>query len=83
MPFQKEDPSHIPLIVLSGNQPSRLYNPNMNDDTWNLLKQCWPRDPSKRPTMEHIVESHTPSPYSPLSVLISEVCTFESLMNPY
>ena len=83
MPFHQELPYRIPFLLSSGKQPSRLSSPKMEDHTWNLIEECWFRDPSKRPTMERIVDSHMPIPDSPLTALISEVCTFESSMNFY
>ena len=71
------------MLHLNGKQPSRLSNPKMDDDTWNLVEKCWFRDPFKRPTMEQIVDSNTPSPDSPLTALMIEVCTFKSSMNFY
>ena len=83
MPFQEEEPHQIPFLLTSGSKPSRLYDPKMNDDTWNLVEQCWFQDPSKRPTMEQIVNSHMPSPDSLVTALINEVRAFESSMNLY
>ncbi|KAF8351814.1 kinase-like domain-containing protein [Amanita rubescens] len=71
--FQGVQQNQFLLLFLRRKQPSRLPDPKMDDDTWDLVEQCWSCDPSKRPTMEKIVDSHMPNPDSPLTALISEL----------
>ena len=45
----------IMRLVTTGARPDRLQIPSMDDDTWNLIEDCWKTRPSERPTMEQIV----------------------------
>ena len=54
-------------------QPSCSYSPRIDGNTWELVKECWLRKSSERPTMDKIVESHVSRPDSLLTTLITEV----------
>ena len=57
VPFQGIDEFEITQLITSGNRPVRLGNPKIGDGAWNVIDYCWAPDPSKRPTMEQIVQT--------------------------
>ncbi|KAF8351810.1 kinase-like domain-containing protein [Amanita rubescens] len=84
MPFQGETLYRIIPYILNGKRPSRLDSPKMDDDTWNLVQQCWSHNPSGRPSMDEIVTSHMTRPASLLTTLIIELKALgESMVNPH
>ena len=51
----------IPLVIRDGPLPARPEQKatirGLNDALWNLLNQCWQRDPISRPSMSAIRET--------------------------
>ena len=45
----------IMRFITDGIRPDRLQSPAIEDQTWNLISNCWEANPSERPTMEHIM----------------------------
>ena len=60
VPFQGKNNPQIMRLVSKGVRPDRLENPRMEDDTWNVIQNCWKQRPSSRPPMETIVAMLTP-----------------------
>jgi len=56
VPFHGTNEFQIMRLLAKGKRPHRLESPKMADNTWNLVQRCWESIPSKRPTMEQIVE---------------------------
>ncbi|KAF8322438.1 kinase-like domain-containing protein [Amanita rubescens] len=59
VPFREATGFQIVPLLMSGKRPDRLESPQMDDNTWNLIRSCWESIPSKRPKMEQIMESLT------------------------
>jgi len=49
-------PAAVVVDVLSGNRPNRPTDPSLNDDLWDLAKQCWEHDPRRRPEISEVVQ---------------------------
>ena len=50
----------IPLAIRDGPLPTRSEHANMrglSDAMWDLMDQCWQRDPESRPSMSNIRET--------------------------
>ena len=50
----------IPLVIRDGPLPTRPELTNtrgVSDAIWNLMNQCWQRDPKSRPSMSEIRET--------------------------
>ncbi|KAF8496698.1 ras guanine nucleotide exchange factor domain-containing protein [Russula emetica] len=50
----------IPLVIRDGPLPTRPEHANtrrLSDAMWNLMNQCWQRDPKSRPSMSEIRET--------------------------
>jgi son of sevenless len=50
----------IPLVIRDGPLPTRPEHANtrgLDDAMWNLMNQCWQRDPKSRPSMSVIREA--------------------------
>ena len=50
----------IPLVIRDGPLPTRSEHANtrgLSDTMWNLINQCWQRDPEYRPSMSEIRET--------------------------
>ena len=62
VPFHGINDFQIVRLVMDGKRPGRLEMPKMEDNTWNLIQNCWETIPSKRQTMEEIVAASTPLP---------------------
>ena len=75
IPFEGQASHLITYWITKGQRPSRLDSPKMDDETWNLVTNCWLHEPSERPTMNEIVARLMARPESPLTSLIIEVCT--------
>ncbi|KAF8720159.1 hypothetical protein AX14_011259 [Amanita brunnescens Koide BX004] len=60
VPFHGKTKLQALRLVIEGVLPDRLENPRMEDDTWNVIQNCWKRKPSSRPPMETIVAMLTP-----------------------
>ncbi|KAF8338411.1 kinase-like domain-containing protein [Amanita rubescens] len=58
-PFHGKNDFQIVGLVRSGVRPGRLESPKMEDDTWDLIENCWKSNPVERLTMEQIVEALT------------------------
>jgi len=54
-PFYDSTPITVVVDVLSGCRPERPADPNLTDCLWNLIKQCWNRDPQRRPRITEVV----------------------------
>ncbi|KAF8345488.1 kinase-like domain-containing protein [Amanita rubescens] len=59
VPFHGTNDFKIIRLLMKGKRPRRLESPRMADNTWNLIQRCWESIPSKRPTMEQIVDMLT------------------------
>ncbi|KAF8337721.1 kinase-like domain-containing protein [Amanita rubescens] len=59
VPFREATGFQIVPLLMSGKRPDRLESPQMDDNTWNLIRSCWESIPSKRPKIEQIMESLT------------------------
>ena len=46
----------------------------MDDRVWDVIQDCWSVNPSKRPTMEQIVQALTTISISSLLKTLREVC---------
>jgi len=57
VPFHGKNNFQIMRLVKSGKRPDRHEQPRIDDCTWNLIQSCWESDPSKRPTLDRIVET--------------------------
>lgn len=80
MPFNEKDTHEIIRLVSSEGHPTRLHDPEMDDNIWDLIRQCWMHNPSKRPTMEQIVMKHmTFTPLPAVLVALYEVFISEAL----
>ena len=50
----------IPIVIRDGPLPTRPEHSitrGPGDAMWNLMNQCWQRDPSSRPSMSEIRET--------------------------
>ena len=50
----------ISLLIRDGPLPTRpehAYTRGLSDAMWNLMSQCWQRDPKSRPSMSEIRET--------------------------
>ncbi len=59
VPFRGTNDFQIMRLLAKGKRPDRLESPRMADSTWDLIQRCWESIPSKRPTMEQIMEMLT------------------------
>ncbi|KAF8631104.1 hypothetical protein AX17_005149 [Amanita inopinata Kibby_2008] len=59
LPFEGKDDFMIVKLVRNGKRGDRLTEPKMEDRAWKLINRCWKTDPTRRPTMEDIVEMMT------------------------
>ncbi|KAI0262880.1 hypothetical protein BC834DRAFT_939214, partial [Gloeopeniophorella convolvens] len=52
---------HVPLVIRDGTLPARPENSiitrALSDTMWDLMNQCWRRDPEERPSMSEIREA--------------------------
>ncbi|KAJ7583144.1 kinase-like domain-containing protein, partial [Mycena floridula] len=46
----------VSLKVIRGNRPARPETPELENDVWDLIQDCWKEDPDKRPTATQIVQ---------------------------
>ena len=83
IPFEGQAPHLITYWIAKGQRPSRLDSPKMDDETWNLVTNCWLHEPSERPTMSEIVARLMARPESPLTFLITKVCSSRSSIHYY
>ncbi|KAF8313734.1 kinase-like domain-containing protein [Amanita rubescens] len=60
IPFQGRNNFQVVRLVTGGMRPTRLESPRMEDNTWNLIENCWKFNPSERLTMEQIVRMLRP-----------------------
>ena len=44
-------------MMWKGPQPPRPAHPEVSDRVWEMIKQCWERVPSKRPTIREAVRT--------------------------
>jgi serine/threonine protein kinase len=53
--------AYIPLAILNGPLPARpeqnVTMRGLNDAFWNLMNQCWQRNPKSRPSMSAVRET--------------------------
>ncbi|KAF8737311.1 hypothetical protein AX14_013087 [Amanita brunnescens Koide BX004] len=56
VPFQGKNLLQIMASLTRGELPERLESPRMEENTWNLIQDCWKSKPSERITMDEIVE---------------------------
>jgi len=53
--------AYIPLVIRDGSLPTRpesdISMRGLSDAMWNLMNQCWKRDPESRPSMPEIREA--------------------------
>lgn len=53
--------AYIPLVIRDGSLPTRpetnISMGGLSDEMWNLMNQCWQRDPESRPSMSEIREA--------------------------
>ena len=53
--------ANIPLAIFNGSLPARpeqnVTMRGLDDAFWNLMNQCWQRDPKSRPSMSAVRES--------------------------
>jgi len=53
--------AYIPLVIRDGSLPTRpetnISMRGLSDAMWNLMNQCWQRDPESRPSMSEIREA--------------------------
>lgn len=53
--------AYIPLVLRDGSLPTRpetnISVRGLSDAMWNLMNQCWQRDPESRPSMSEIREA--------------------------
>ena len=59
IPYNEKSNLQIMRLVTTGVCPERLQSPEMEDETWDLIRSCWNSKPSERPTMEQIVKTLT------------------------
>ena len=84
VPFQDISPLQLPQLVKNGERPAQLNGPTMpvDDGVWNVIHHCWMQNPSKRPTMKHMVRAGmTFTSLHSLLATLSEVCASEALMD--
>jgi serine/threonine protein kinase len=59
VPFSHvSDEAFLPLVIRDGPLPTRPEHANtrgLSDAMWNLIEQCWQRDPKSRPSMSDIL----------------------------
>ena len=55
VPFEGKSILQTVRLLVRGAQPDRFQSPSIDDETWNLIEDCWKTRPSERPTMEQIV----------------------------
>ncbi|KAJ7588154.1 kinase-like domain-containing protein, partial [Mycena floridula] len=51
--------SNEPAVILNivgGVRPTRPELPELNDDIWSLIQDCWKMDPNDRPTADQMVQ---------------------------
>jgi serine/threonine protein kinase len=63
---------HVSRSVINERRPGRLKTPKMEDDTWNLIENCWKLEALERPKMEQIVSFLTLAPAIGLSVPLDQ-----------
>lgn len=78
VPFKGKSQFQIMWLLSNDECPDRLDTPRMSDDIWDLIKDCWLREASGRPTMQQI-NDRLACPPSLLIDLIDEVCTSKVL----
>lgn len=54
LPFLKTPDSIVIENVLKGKRPE--YEPSFPDDLWGLVESCWDPQPSKRPSVEKVLQ---------------------------
>ena len=42
-------------LLATGVRPPRPDHPELSDDIWHLIQQCWDNDPSNRPPIETVL----------------------------
>ncbi|KIL63432.1 hypothetical protein M378DRAFT_79770, partial [Amanita muscaria Koide BX008] len=56
IPFTGHQYIQILKQVTQKKRPGRLDQPTLSDEEWKFVKRCWRHEPTKRPTMEDVVE---------------------------
>ena len=44
-------------LVIQDKRPSRLDDPPLSDEAWEVIQRCWEREPWKRQGMKDVIES--------------------------
>ncbi|KAF8334388.1 kinase-like domain-containing protein [Amanita rubescens] len=57
MPFAGKPEGQIVALVIRDKRPNRLDEPPLSDGEWEVIQQCWVREPGKRPRMKDVIES--------------------------
>ena len=57
IPFANKNGMQIMALLVRGLHPPRLDEPPLSDETWGLIRSCWAREASKRPTIEDVIEN--------------------------
>ena len=58
IPFVGRPEGHIvTLVAILDKHPDRLDEPPLSDGAWEVIQQCWTREPLKRQRMKDVIES--------------------------
>src|ERR1700761_4397883 len=62
LPFSHiQNESYVPIVIRDGTIPTRpeddITTKGLTDAMWDLMKQCWQREPGSRPKMPEIRET--------------------------
>jgi len=59
VPYQGESPLRIAWLVTTGDRPPLLDNPEMEENLWKFINDCWASQATERPSMNQIVKTVT------------------------
>jgi len=68
VPFNQHTSVVALMHVLRGRRPPRPVHPDLTNELWRLIQQCWDQNPYKRPQMSE-VSANLCFPQSPLTHL--------------
>ncbi|KAF8328945.1 kinase-like domain-containing protein [Amanita rubescens] len=59
IPFAGRQDIQIMALVTRGGRPPRQNEPPLSDEAWELIQQCWVKEPPRRPRMKGVAEQMT------------------------
>ncbi|KAF8339435.1 kinase-like domain-containing protein [Amanita rubescens] len=57
IPFAGRPEGQVIAFVIQNKRPPRQDEPPLSDGAWEVIQQCWVREPWKRPRMNDVIES--------------------------